>query len=66
MNNPDLQRMVGALLAVGMVLFVMSGAPGMPGGAFRLWARRGAVGLYCLVLAGVIVYVLLWLVGLIG
>jgi hypothetical protein len=62
----DKQHVIGVLLTTATVLFLMSGAPGMPGGRFRLWARRGAITLYCIALAGVFAYVVLWAVGFVS
>ena len=66
MYQLDKQHVIAVLMVVATALFVMSGAPGMPGGAFRLWARRGALALYCVALAAVFVYVILWLFGIVG
>jgi len=57
----DPQRTITGLILAATVLFLMAGAPGMPGGTFRLWARRATVAVYAAICLGVLVYVGLWL-----
>jgi hypothetical protein len=59
----DRNQLIAALVLAATVLFLMSGAPGMPGGSFRLWARRAAITIYGAAFLGVVVYVALWLCG---
>jgi hypothetical protein len=56
----DREQAVGALIAAATALFLMSVAPGF---RYRRVARIGAVAVYGVVVAGVIVWVVLWLLG---
>jgi hypothetical protein len=57
----DTQRMIGATITLATVLFLMSGAPGF---RYRRQLRLASVAIYCLLLAGVGIWVLLWLLGM--
>jgi hypothetical protein len=56
----DRQRLIGALVTAATVLFLIAVAPGFP---YRRAARVAALTLYGIVLAGVIVWVVMWLLG---
>jgi hypothetical protein len=59
----DTQRMIGAAITLATVLFLMSGVPGFP---YRRQMRLASGALYCILLAGVSLWVLLWLLGMAG
>ncbi|HWB49342.1 MAG TPA: hypothetical protein VG651_09550 [Stellaceae bacterium] len=56
----DAQRLIAALLAAATALFLMSGAPGF---RYRRQMRIAAVAVYGALLAAILVWVALWLVG---
>ena len=56
----DTQRMIGAALTLATVLFLMAVAPGF---RYRRQVRIASIAIYCVVLAGVAVWVVLWLFG---
>jgi hypothetical protein len=57
---PDRQQLIGALVTLATVLFLMAIAPGF---RYRRAARIAAVSVYSAVLAGVVVWVVLWWLG---
>jgi hypothetical protein len=56
----EVQRVIGATLTLATVLFLMSAAPGF---RYRRQVRIASIAIYCTLLAGVIVWVVLWLLG---
>ncbi|HVH78788.1 MAG TPA: hypothetical protein VM782_05315 [Stellaceae bacterium] len=59
MHGFDTQRLVVAATLLATALFLMSGAPGL---RYRRQVRIAAIAVYGAALAGVVVWVLLWLV----
>jgi hypothetical protein len=57
----DRQRLIGALIALATVLFLVAIAPGM---RYRREARRAAIAIYAATAAAVLVWAVLWLLGL--
>jgi hypothetical protein len=60
MHGFDAQRLIGALITLATVLFLVAVAPGF---RYRMAARRAALTIYAVVFAGVVVWVVLWLLG---
>jgi hypothetical protein len=58
--NFDRERLIGALITLATVLFLIAVAPRF---RYRRAARIAAVAIYGVVLAGVLVWVVLWLAG---
>ncbi len=56
----DRQRLIGALFTTATALFLMAVAPRFP---YRRTARVAALTLYGILLAGVIVWVVMWSLG---
>jgi hypothetical protein len=56
----DAGRMVGALTLAATALFLMCGQLPAP---YNRWARNAAVAVYGVTLAGVLIYVGLWWLG---
>jgi hypothetical protein len=59
----DRSQMISALVLAATALFLFSVAPGM---RFRRQARIAAIAIYGAALLGVVVYVVLWLGGIVG
>jgi hypothetical protein len=57
----DREQAVIALVTLATVLFLLAGAPGF---RYRRVARLAALAVYGVVMAGVLVYVALWLFGM--
>jgi hypothetical protein len=63
MHGIDRQQLIGALVTLATALFLMAVAPQFP---YRRAARIAAIAIYGCVLAGVLVWVALWLLGIVG
>jgi hypothetical protein len=59
----DREQLAGALITAATALFLMSVAPGF---RYRRVTRIAALATYGVVLAGVVVWVVLWLLGVGG
>jgi hypothetical protein len=59
----DRDQMISALVLAATALFLFSVAPGM---RFRRQARVATLAVYGATLLGVIIYVVLWLFGIVG
>ena len=60
MNGFDRQRLVAALMLAVMVLYLLARAPGF---RYRRAARIAAITVFTVVVAGLVVWVVLWLAG---
>jgi hypothetical protein len=56
----DRQRLIGAAITVATALFLMAVAPRFP---YRRAARIAAIAIYGAAMAGVVAWVVLWLLG---
>jgi hypothetical protein len=58
----DRERLIGVLITLATVLFLMAVAPRFP---YRRAARIGAAVVYGAALIGVVVWIVLWLIGVV-
>ena len=59
----DLNRMISALVLVATALFLMTMAPRF---RWRRQARVAALAIYGAALVGILIYIALWLAGIVG